>query len=53
MINRTDPMIKILEGRPVFYPRGVNAGRVPMFQDLIINNKPYTGNYIFVIKHYY
>lgn len=38
---------------PVFFPKGVNGARVPMFKDLIINNKPYTGDYIFVIKHYY
>lgn len=44
---------QILKERPLFFPRGVNAGRVPGFQNLIINNKPYTGDYNFVIKHYY
>ena len=51
--NQKMVISEILKERPVFIPRGVNAGRVPMFQDLIINNRPYTGNYNFVIKHYY
>ena len=43
----------ILKEKPILYPYGKNASNVPQFNILLINGKPYTGNYNFVIKHYY
>ena len=31
----------------------INHGKDGGFLNIIINNKPYTGDYNFVIKHYY
>ena len=44
---------KLLDSKPQFYFRGGNASQYPRFRNLIINKRPYTGNYNFVIKHYY
>lgn len=44
---------KILDNKPQFFFKGGNASRIPNFNTLIINNKPYTGDFNFVIKHYY
>lgn len=44
---------KIIDNKPQFFLKGGNASRIPNFNTLIINNKPYTGDYNFVIKHYY
>lgn len=42
----------MLEHAP-FSPIGSKALQIENFRDLIINNRPYTGNYTFEIIHYY
>ena len=51
--NQKAVIPKILDNKPQFFFKGGNASRIPNFNTLIINNKPYTGDYNFVIKHYY
>lgn len=51
--NQRIAIPKLLEQKIPFTPYGRNALNVPAFKLLIIDNKPYTGNFKFVIKHYW
>ena len=51
--NQKIAIPKLIEQHLPFTPYGRNASNVPAFKSLIIDNKPYTGNYKFVIKHYW
>lgn len=44
---------KMMTDHPPFKPFGGNALKVPMFKDLIPQNKSYEGPYILMIRHYF
>ena len=49
--NQTINLPKLIQNNPRFIPVGNNALNVPQFKNII--GKPYSGNYIIVIKHYF
>ena len=51
--NQKIAIPKLIEQHLPITPYGRNASNVPAFKSLIIDNKPYTGNYKVVIKHYW
>jgi hypothetical protein len=49
--NRAIPIF--LNQHPQFIPFGKNAMNVPVFKSFVLKNEPFTGDYKFVIKHYW
>lgn len=38
---------------PYFKPIGGNAAKIPVFREVMINNQPYKGNYVFKKIQYF
>ena len=49
--NRAIPIF--LNQHPQFIPFGKNAMNVPVFKSFVLKHEPFTGDYKFVIKHYW
>ena len=51
--NQKIAIPNFLEHHPSFIPYGKNALNVPAFKSFVLQHDPFTGNYKYVIKHYY